>query len=69
MLHSVNAQTIKAFSFIFALIYTFILVHILPPAGIFNDYPALLYLMLFLYLGLSYWILRSILFHLLLARK
>lgn len=66
MLRTVDARAIKCFSFIFALIYTSILLNILPSFDFFGQHPAALYLMLFLYLGLSYWIVKYILFHLLL---
>jgi len=69
MLCSVDAQTIGAFSFLFGLVFTFILMHILAPWGIFNDSPVLLYLLLFLYLGLSYWVVKIILIRLLLPQN
>jgi len=68
MLRSIDAHTIGSFCIIFALIYTWILAHILSPWEFFKGYPALMYLLVFLYFGLSYWILKSILFRLLLPR-
>ncbi len=69
MLRSINARTIGSFSFVFALIYTFILVHIVPSTSMFSDHPVLVCLVIFLCFGLSYWILKSILFRLLLPRE
>jgi hypothetical protein len=66
MFRSVDASTIAHFSFVFALVYTFILVHILPLSGLFQRHAALMWLLLVLYFGLSYWILKRILLHLLL---
>jgi hypothetical protein len=66
MLRSINVRTIGSFSFVFALIYTYILTQILPLSGFFNDSAVLVYLLVFLYFGLSYWILKSILILLLL---
>jgi hypothetical protein len=69
MLRSINAHTIASFSFVFALIYTFILVHIVPSTSMFSDHPVLVGFVILLCFGLSYWILKSILFRLLLPRE
>ena len=53
MLRTIDAHTIGTFSFLFALIYTWILVQILPLSGLFTDHPVFLYLLMFLYFGLS----------------
>ncbi len=66
MLRSINARTISSFSLVFSLIYTWILAQILPFSEWFGDYPYVIYLLMFLYFGLSYWILKRILLHLLL---
>jgi hypothetical protein len=68
MLRAINRRTISSFSFVFSLVYTFILIEILPATGVMFDYPALVYLFIFLYFGLSYWMLKSILLLLLLPR-
>jgi len=69
MLRSVDAQTIGNFSFVFALVYAFVVAQILPASGLMSGHPALLYGLLFLFFILCYWILKSILFRLLLPRE
>jgi len=69
MLRSIDAHTIGSFSFVFALVYTWILAHVLPPWKLLNDWPVVGYALMFLYFGLSYWILKRILLHLLLPPK
>jgi len=69
MLRSVDASAIRHFSFVFALIYTFILMQVLPLSGLFFWHPVLTYLLLGLYLGLSYWVLNRILLVLLLPTE
>ena len=66
MLLLVDASTIRQFSFIFALAYTYVLVHIMPLSGFFQGYIAFAVLLVVLYVGLSYWVLNRILSHLLL---
>jgi len=68
MLKSINSRTIGNFSFLFALIYTFILIQILPSTDAVDGHSILIYFCVILYFGLSYWALKSILFRLLLSR-
>lgn len=69
MLRTVDASSIGSFSFVFALIYTWILTQVLPLSDIFIQHQALFFLLLFLYFGLSYWILKRILLALLLPKE
>jgi hypothetical protein len=69
MLRSINSGTISSFSFVFSLVYTFIVAQILPSTGFAAGHPILLYALVFLYFVLSYLILKSILLHLLMPRK
>ncbi len=68
MFRTVDASAIGHFAFVFALVYN------LRPdanpalAGLFNHHFVLMALLLILYFGLSYWVLKRILLHLLLPR-
>ncbi len=61
MLLLIDASTISQFSFIFAVIYTFVLMHVMPLSGIFQSHLVLTLFLVGIYLGLSYWILKRIL--------
>lgn len=69
MLRSIDAHTIGSFSFVFSLVYTFVVAQILPASGFMSGHLILLYGLIFLFFILSYWILRAILFCLLLPRE
>jgi len=66
MFQTVDASAISHFSFVFTLVYTFVLMQILPLSGLFHSHLIFMGLLLMLYFGLSYWVLQRILLHLLL---
>ena len=66
MFRSVDAAAIGHFSFVFSLVYTFILLHILPLEGIFLLHPRMLFFLVICFVVLSYGMLRHILVRLLL---
>ena len=68
MLCSVDGRAVRNFSFIFALVYTLILMQILPAGTIFDSYPILRFLLFLFSLGLAYFILKRILLTLLFPR-
>jgi hypothetical protein len=68
MLRSVDASAVASFSFVFALVYTSILMQLVPASALFYRYPALMFLLFFLYLGLTYLVLKHILLVLLFPR-
>lgn len=65
MLCSVNAATISTFSFLFALIFTLVLVRVLPVLDFLHRHPVLTILFTIIYFGLTYMILKRILLSLL----
>ena len=69
MLRSVDSSAVSSFSFVFALIYTSILMEIVPAAALFYKYPVLVLLLFLLYLGLTYFVLKYILLMLLFPQK
>ena len=69
MLWSIDERTIRSFSFIFSLVYAFVIAQILPSSGFLSDYPFLLYILLFFFFALFYWLLKTILFQLLMTQK
>jgi hypothetical protein len=69
MLRSVDSSAVGIFSFVFALVYTSILMQIVPALALFYQYPALMLLLFLFYFGLTYLILKYILLALLFPRK
>ena len=69
MLRSVDSSAVASFSFVFALVYTSILMQIVPATVLFYQYPVLVLLLFLLYLGLTYFVLKYILLALLFPKK
>lgn len=69
MLRSVDSAAVTSFSFLFALVYTSILMQIVPAAAFSYQHPGLVLLLFLLYLGLTYLVLKYILLLLLFPRK
>jgi hypothetical protein len=69
MLRSVDSSAVGSFSFVFALVYTWILMQIVPASALYYRYPVLMFLLFLLYLSLTYLILKYILLLLLFPRK
>ena len=69
MLLLVDVTTIRQFSFIFALVYTVVLLNILPQSDLQLNHPVLVFILVGFFLGLSYWVLNRILSALLLPSK
>jgi hypothetical protein len=65
MLVSINPSTIGNFSFVFALIYTPILMRLFPIADGLGRHPAMTILLALIYFGLTYLMLKRILLFLL----
>ena len=69
MLWVADTAAVGSFSFVFALIYAFIFMQILPAWGGYHQYPILMLLLFLLCLGLIYYVVKRILLALLFPQK
>jgi len=69
MVRSTDASVVGSFSFLFALIYTSILMQTLPSTALFSRHPFIMYLLFPVCLALTYFILKRILLMLLFPKE
>jgi hypothetical protein len=62
----VDLTSIRQFSFIFAVIFTLVILQIVPLANMLGEHTGYTGLLVVLYFGLTYWVLQRILVSLLL---